>query len=402
MHVAVFKDRLFQNALAVRDGERGHHLRLQIRRESRERSSRNSRRGQPPVQALDAYAFRSLADFSAYLMDFFSEGGNQIQPAADEIQVASGDDRRQHVCAKLNPVRNHGMRAAVQLVYALNDDLTCPVAFDPRPHGAEAASQIEDFRFASRVPDGGRAFRERRRQHDVFRRSDGNRRKLDARSGQAVSGIRMNIAVLEFQLRAELSQTFQVQIDRTRSDRATARKRDGGVAGSCEERPENKYRRPHFSDDIVLRLASVESMRAEREDMPVLKRSDFNAQGLKEARHRCDVRQLRRIRQRQRLFRQNGRRHQRQASVLRSCDPYRTLQRPAAANRDRVHSTVLVLLVARRLKLFDFCLLLAPTQVLAQGRLQALRLFRVVSAGSVFSRNTRFSIPHPDRYPMNR
>ena len=316
--------------------------------------------------------------------------------------MASGDDRRQHVGAELNPIRNHGVGAAVQLVDAMNDDLACPFAFDSRSHGAEAASQVQDFRFASRVPDCGRAFCERCREHDVFGRSDRHHRKLDARSGQAVSRIRMNVAVPEFQLRPKPSQTFQVQVDRTRSDRASARKRNDGVPGPCEEWPQNEYRRPHFSNDIVLRFEPVEPVRAERQDMPVLKRSDFNAQGLKEARHGRDIRQLRRVRQRQRLFRQNGRRHQRQASVLRSCDPYRTLQRPTAANRDRVHSIVLVPLVARRLKLFDFCLLLAPTQVLAQGRLQALRLFRVVSAGPAFSRNSRFSIPHPDRYPMNR
>ncbi len=125
--------------------------------------------------------------------------------------------------------------------------------------------------------------------------------------------------------------------------------------------------------------------------LPVLHRHRLGPQTCQKFGHRLDVRQARRVCQGQRLFGQQRRRHQRQASILGPCNRNLTLERPTARHNNRIHLPASLLVTGIGFPVlsarFRLCLRLrpgpglrlAPPHIGLQGRLQAilarLRLF---------------------------
>ena len=100
---------------------------------------------------------------------------------------------------------------------------------------------------------------------------------------------------------------FSATIDPLRStlasaDRATSRQRHRRYALPRKERPQNKIRCPHFTNDVVFSRRIYRPQGRHRSDAAILQALYFGTQRLQQQRHRLDVAQPRRIHQRQRLF----------------------------------------------------------------------------------------------------
>ena len=95
---------------------------------------------------------------------------------------------------------------------------------------------------------------------------------LSKRVARAVQPLRarLNVAVFLHDLRAQLFQPLDVQVDRTRSNRASARNRNPRPSHPRHQRPQHQRRSPHRLHQLVAGLGiRVQIGRADRR--PVLR-----------------------------------------------------------------------------------------------------------------------------------
>ena len=118
---------------------------------------------------------------------------------------------------------------------------------DPAPrdlgaHLVEHRAQIDDVGFARGVVDGGHALGEHRGHQDVLGRAHRRELQLDLRAAQMI-GFGDHAAVLDVAARAQLAQARLMHVQRPRSDRVTAGKRDFGPLAPPDQRAEHTHRR---------------------------------------------------------------------------------------------------------------------------------------------------------------
>ena len=120
----------------------------------------------------------------------------------------------------------------------MNSNGLAAFAFDFGAHRAKRAGQIDDLGFARAVLKNTLALSKHRRHHHVFSRADARKIKTHASPGQApaLGSGRDDVPALELDLRAELFQPFEMEIDRTRADGATAGKTDFGFSVARQQR----------------------------------------------------------------------------------------------------------------------------------------------------------------------
>jgi hypothetical protein len=155
-----------------------------------------------------------------------------------------------------------------------------------------------------------------------------------------------------------------------------------------EHGTQHEDRGAHLAHDVVIGRVAVEPMGRQRQHPPVIERRHLRPQRLQQARHGADVRQARRVGQRQRLVRQKRRGHQREAGVLGACDGDLPLQRTVARYDDLVHWSALALARPRRVMAsYAPCPGSLPP-VTARLRACALRL-AMLALSADFSRTSR-------------
>ena len=94
------------------------------------------------VLAADLQPAVGGGDLDAGLLELVGEGADQLAPAADQLDLAAGDRRGEHVGAELDPVGDHRMRRAVQPLDAADlDRRRCPRRRSARPSGAGTAAR---------------------------------------------------------------------------------------------------------------------------------------------------------------------------------------------------------------------------------------------------------------------
>ena len=117
-----------------------------------------------------------------------------------------------------------------------------------------------------------------------------------------------------------------------------------------QHRAKDQDRCAHLADDVVVGRVVADVVARQRQHLPVLQRGDLGPQRLQKRGHGADVRQPRRVRQRQRLVGQQRGGHQRQAGVLGPGNRDVAVQRAVPANQDLVH---LSLAFVRRVRALD-------------------------------------------------
>ena len=281
----------------------------------------------------------------------------------------------------------------MQRIDALNGEGRRSLPLDLRPHGAEAAGEVDDFWLPRRVLQNGRSLRQRRGHEGVFRSADRDEGEFERPALQPARRIAMHIAVLQVERGAHRLQRLQVQVHRPRSDGATAGEGDDGPPLPRQKRSEDEDGGAHFPHDVVMREMVVDGGRAHRQHPARLQRRDLTAEGGEKVRHRLDVGEARRVGQRQRLLRQQGGGHEGEAGVLRPADGDGSVERLSALDDDAVHSVFLsafvvfrriIVAVKRRIGAFRVetgkilappRLILAPAQIRPELRRQPRRPF---------------------------
>src|SRR5215472_10592240 len=123
-------------------------------------------------------------------------------------------------------------------------------AFDPRAHLVEEHRQVGDFRLQGTVLHQGFAFGERCRHHEIFRAGYGDLLEDDVPAAQPFCRS-FNVTVLLGDGRAQLLQTFDVQIDGTRADGASAGKGNPSSLHTRDQRSQNQGGGTHGLDQLV-------------------------------------------------------------------------------------------------------------------------------------------------------
>ena len=97
---------------------------------------------------------------------------------------------------------------------------------------------------------------------NILRAGNRNLRKSERRAAQSLCA-RLHVTVINGNLRAEFFERLNVQINRTRPDRASAGKRNVRISKSRHERPQRKHGSAHGLHQFVRRLAHAKPFQLE-------------------------------------------------------------------------------------------------------------------------------------------
>ncbi len=272
-------------------------------------------------------------------MQLLGEGADKVEPAAEELHVASRDRRGDHVGAELDPVGHHRVRRAFEPLHPLDGDRRRALALDLRAHAAQAPREVDDLGLPRRGLDHRGAPRQRRRHQRVLRRPHRHEGKRDAAAAEPARRRGMDVALAQVDRRAERLKRAQVQVDRPRPDRAAARQRHDRLPGPRQQRAEHEDGGAHLADDVVIGLVACQVVRGERQHLPALQRRHLAAERLQQLGHGADVAEARRVCEGQRLVRKQRCRHQRKAGVLGAGDRDAALELAPAPHQDRIHAS---------------------------------------------------------------
>ena len=199
VHEAVLEDALLEVADPLGKGEERHHLGLEIGGEAREGRGLHVHGANAAVGAADPEAGVAGGDVDAGRLELVGEGGHEFAPAPDELDLAAGDRRREHVGAKFDPVGDHRMGGAVEPLHAADLDGVGALAVDLGPHAPQAAREIDDLGLAGGILQERGAPGEGGGHEHVLGRADGNQRKLEDRSLEPGRRIGMDVAITELE-----------------------------------------------------------------------------------------------------------------------------------------------------------------------------------------------------------
>ena len=145
------------------------------------------------------------------------------------------------------------MGGPVQPIHPLNGDGRSALTLDLRTHFAQTARQIDDLWFTGCVVQHRCALGQSRRHQRVFRGPDGHEGEIHHSPAQPpTGGLGMNIAITQIQISAHRFKGLQVQIDRTRSNGASAGQRHHRMAITRQHWAQNKDRGAHFAHNVII------------------------------------------------------------------------------------------------------------------------------------------------------
>ena len=235
------------------------------------------------------------------------------------------------------------MARAVQLVDALHANGVRARAFDVRAHLVEQRGQVDDFGLARAIFQHGFAFGERGGHQQVFGAGDGDLVEDDARAPETL-GAGFDVAVLLGDVRAELFQAFDVQIDGTRADGAAAGQGDAGMSHARDQRSQHQGGGAHGLHQFVGGFGVDQIAAGDGGAMlgAAVAEFDFGAHGGQQVALGLDVADLGNVFQDDGLFGEQGGGHGGQRGVFCAADANRAEQRIAAANYELVHVLIIL------------------------------------------------------------
>src|ERR1035438_269450 len=211
-------------------------------------------------------------------------------------------------------------------------------AFDLRSHFVQKIGEVGDFGFARAVWQNGFALGESGGDEQVFGAGDGDLVENNFRALEAV-GAGFNVAVFLGDLRAQLFESFDVEIDGASSDGAAAGERDAGVATAGYERAEDQRGGTHGFDEFVGSLGSGECGAVD--GGAVMSASvaelDFGAHGSEQVARGLNVADLRNVFEDNGLVGEQGGGHAGKRGILCAADADCAEQRLSAADDELVH-----------------------------------------------------------------
>ncbi len=223
----------------------------------------------------------------------------------------------------------------LQPLHALDDDPVGAGALDLGAHGAQEIRQIDDFGLARRILEHRLALGEGRRHHEILGAGDGDRLEHQARA-LAGAGARLDVAVLDVNVRAHGLQAGDVNVDRARADRAAAGQRHIRRAEARQQGSEHQDRGAHGLHQLVGREVFLDG-RCIDFDAHLFVDGHRHAHAPEQLDHGGDVLQMRHVRHRHRTVRQQAAGQDGQGRVLGAGDADLALERDAAVNLQFIH-----------------------------------------------------------------
>ena len=125
--------------------------------------------------------------------------------------------------------------APPELCHALHANRRSARAFDLRAHLHQQSREVGHFRLAGGVLDHGFAAGQHGRHEQIFRAGDRNAIELHVRALKTAGSNRFDVAVLLPDFRAQSLEPGDVQIDGTRTDRASTGQRNARAPASSDQ-----------------------------------------------------------------------------------------------------------------------------------------------------------------------
>ncbi len=171
---------------------------------------------------INANAVVALFDIKSHLDEFGRKRLHMLRDQIVDRHVAPGHRGRDHVCSRLDLIRNDRVRiSAGQPRNALDSNVIGSGALDVGAHRVQKVRDVDDMGLLSRVFDRRNAFGAGRRKHDIDCCADADHIQENMSAMQSV-GDDANDAVANIgrirSQRSELGKTLEMKIDRTCSE----------------------------------------------------------------------------------------------------------------------------------------------------------------------------------------
>ena len=222
---------------AVGLGQRHDERLLPVGHEARVHVGFDGHRLQISARMPESDALVGDVEFAADLAEHVQEGHHFRLGGALDEDVAMGGERGGRPGGGLDAVGQRRVRVALELLDAFDAERAVHVHGDDGAHLLQHAHQIHDLRFDGGAGKLGLAFGEHGGEQRLLGGAHGRVRQVDLRAMQTVRSGDVN-AVLVFlvDVRAELAQGFQMEVNRTTADVAAAERRNERLAQTVQQR----------------------------------------------------------------------------------------------------------------------------------------------------------------------
>ena len=231
-----------------------------------------------------------------------------------------------------------GVLRAVQFLHAFDHDPARARAFDLRTHLDQEIREVFHFGFRRGAVDHSNPLGEHGGHHDIVRAEYGRTELAAQVHGTAAefAGEDFDVARFDAVHGAERLEAFQVKIDGTIADDATARQRNGGLFLAAEQGPEHADRGAHLADDFMALgawVVIVSGLGGDHTAGPF----DLRAEMRENLQHVMDVAEIGHMMDDARLLGQQCRCEDGERGVFRSADFDAPAEGGAAVNEDFIH-----------------------------------------------------------------
>src|SRR5438128_554924 len=161
-------------------------------------------------------------------------------------------------CPRFDPVWDHLVFRPVQLGHPFNYEASRSSAFDLCAHLVQKIREIHYFRLLCRALNNGHTVSEHSGHHHIVGAQDCRTKfalHIDYRSRQSRSKD-FDVATFHAHRGPKCLETFQMQINRSIANDATAWQGDGRFFATAQQWPEHTNRSAHFANDVVRRYRS--------------------------------------------------------------------------------------------------------------------------------------------------
>src|SRR5437588_374001 len=156
--------------------------------------------------------------------------------ASGDVEVAAGEGSGEDEGSGFDSVGDDAVPGAMELSDALYSNGGCAGALDFCAHGVQQRRQVGDFRFTGAVLHDGFAIGKRGGHQQVLSAGDGDFVEEDFGAFEPIAIDRISggfdVAVFLRDLGAEALETFDMQVDGTRADGASAGQRDASASAA--------------------------------------------------------------------------------------------------------------------------------------------------------------------------
>ncbi|MNJ20951.1 hypothetical protein D3C77_152930 [compost metagenome] len=276
-------------------------------------------------------------DFGAGFLEFLKDGFKDGRIGVLDLDAAASNGSGDQVGTGFDAVRHDAVGRRTQALDAIDGDGVGTGALDFRTHGVEEVGKVDHFRLARGVLQHAAAFGQGCGHHDVLGtgHTDGIEEEVCATQA-AFRGLGLDVAAFDLDLRAHGFKAADVQVDRTRTNGATAGQGHFGFAKAGNHRAQYQDRGAHGFHQLVRRDQGLDGARIDlyRE---LLVDHRLNAHAAEQLDHGGDVVQVRQVADRNRTIAKQSTGQNRQSRVLGTGNADFAIKTNAASNNQFVH-----------------------------------------------------------------